>query len=193
MAFTNYDAKEINCKIVYFGSRGSGRTTNLRSLYKNTSSDDNSSILNLEYEDSSNRFFRFLPISLGYIRGFHVKAHLFILPDENAYETVPEVILKGIDGFVFVADSRIEKMVDNIFALQKAKKLLSDKGLRPLEMPTVYQYNKRDLDQVVPISLLKRELNTTNGIDIEAIASQDVGTLETLQAMAKQIIQKISP
>jgi signal recognition particle receptor subunit beta len=192
MAFTNFDTKEINCKVVYFGPSGSGKATNFRSIYNATASEVRGGLLELEAKEGEARFFSFLPISMGHVKDFHLKIHLFILPQNRIYETVPSVILKGIDGFVFVADSRVERMSENIEGLLEAKRLLSREGLNPEDMPAVFQYNKRDLADIVPVSVLRKELNLSQAPDHEAIASQGIGTMETLQSMAKLVIRKLA-
>src|SRR5689334_9361348 len=113
MAFTNFDTKEINCKIIYFGSRGAGKTENMRSILANTSMEVKSGLLELDEGSGPTRFFDFLPISLGHVKDFHLKLHLFTLPANPLYESVSSVILKGVDGFVYIADSRVEAMADN--------------------------------------------------------------------------------
>jgi signal recognition particle receptor subunit beta len=192
MAFTNFDTKEINCKIVYFGPKGAGKMTNFRSIYNATASEVTGGLLDLDAKDGDTRFFSFLPISMGHVKDFHLKIHLFILPQNRIYETVPSVILKGIDGYVFVADSRVEKMSENIESLLEAKRLLTKEGHNVEDMPRVVQYNKRDLPGIVPVQVLKKELNSSNAPDHEAIADQSIGTLETLQAVAKQVIRKLA-
>ena len=146
MAFTNFDSKEINCKIVYFGAQGSGKTENLRSIYSSTSQDIQSGLLEFAQDELDRKFFDFLPVSLGHVNDFHVKLHLYTLPHNPLYETVSSVILKGIDGYVFVVDSRFDAMGENIEALLSAKKLLSQDGSNPNDLPLVIQYNKRDVE-----------------------------------------------
>lgn len=193
MAFTNFDTKEINCKIVYFGPRGSGKTENLRSIYKNTSSDMRSGLIELEEARGPTKFFDFLPVSLGHVKDFHLKLHLFTLPTNPLYESVNSVILKGIDGFVFVADSRVELMADNIQSLAEARRMLAGEGYNVGDMPRVIQYNKRDLRDLVPLDVLRHELNPGNIPDQKAVARDSLGTMETLQAMSKLVLKKIAP
>lgn len=192
MAFTNFETKEINCKIVYFGAEDSGKASNLRSLYETTSREIKSGLIELDKRKSENKTFSFLPISLGHVRDFHLKAHLFILPSSSLYETVPSVILKGIDGFVFVCNSEIKAMSKNVESFNITKKTLSEQGYNPIDMPKVIQYNKRDLKDIVPIELLKKEFNYSNFPEQEAIANQSIGTIETLESIAKQVIKKLS-
>jgi hypothetical protein len=193
MAFTNFETKEINCKIIYFGPRGAGKTENLRSIYKNSSADVRNGLIELDEGQGATRFFDFLPLSMGQIRDFHLKLHLFTLPANPLYESVQSVILKGVDGFVFVADSRVEAMADNVDGMSAARRILAAQGYNVSDMPRVIQYNKRDLGDVLPLELLRQELNPGQLPDQKAIASQSIGTMETLQAMAKLVLKKIAP
>lgn len=198
MAFTNFDTREINCKVIYFGPRSSGKTTNLRSIYANTSAEVRSGILELpplggSIEGSTQtQFLDFLPISLGHVKDFHVKMHLFTLPVNPLFESVTSVVLKGVDGMVFVADSQVESMPDNLDSLKKARYLLTEAGYNVSDLPTVIQYNKRDLADLIPLSILRQELNPGGVPDQEAIASQSLGTMETLQLLAKVVLTKLA-
>lgn len=193
MAFTNFETKEINCKIIYFGPRGAGKTANLRAIYAGTSQDVRSGLLELENSTEPTKFFDFLPLSLGHVKEFHLKLHLFTLPTNPLYESVNSVILKGVDGFVFVADSRVEAMADNVESLKAARQLLTNAGINVAELPRVFQYNKRDLTDILPLEVLKQELNPSNVPDHKAVATESQGTMETLQSMAKLVLKQIAP
>jgi signal recognition particle receptor subunit beta len=193
VAFTNFETKEINCKIVYFGGRGCGKSENLRSIYKSTSAEVRSGLIELDAAEGPTRFFDFLPLSLGHVRDFHLKLHLFTLPTNTLYESVQSVILKGIDGYVFVADSRVEAMADNVEAMKAARRLLTEEGVNVADMPRVIQFNKQDLPDLVPLPILRQELNAGAIPDHRAIATESVGTLETLQSLAKLVLKKIAP
>lgn len=193
MAFTNFDTKEINCKVIYFGARGAGKTENLRSLYANTAADVRSGMIELDEPTTATRFFDFLPISLGHVKDYHLKLHLFTLPANPLYESVSSVILKGVDGFVFVADSRVEAMADNVDGFSAARRFLAEEGYNVADLPRVIQYNKRDLEDVIPLDVLRQELNPGGVPDQEAVATRSLGTMETLQAMAKLVLKRIAP
>jgi signal recognition particle receptor subunit beta len=193
MAFTNFDTKEINCKIIYFGPRGAGKTENLRSIYKNTAKEARSGLIELEESRAGTKFFDFLPVSMGHVKDFHLKLHLFTLPTNPLYESVNSVILKGVDGIVFVADSRVELMAENIQGLAETRRLLADQGYNFSDLPRVIQYNKRDLQDLVPLDVLRHELNPSNLTDQKAVARDSMGTMETLQAMSKLVLKKIAP
>lgn len=193
MAFTNFDTKEINCKILYLGSSGSGKTCNLQKILEMTSPEVKSGLLELrQNKRTAQGLFEFLPISLGYVKDFHLKLHLYTLPQNSLYETVPSVILKGIDGFVFVADSTIEKLGTNIAALEEAKRILSSEGILPSNVPAVMQYNKRDLPAITPIEVLRSELNTARIPEVEASANKGEGVMETLKLVSQQVLKNIA-
>lgn len=192
MAFTNFDTKEINCKIFYFGPPYCGKTTNLRAIYKKTSLEFQSGLMRFEETTYPTRFFDFLPLSLGQIRDYHVKLHLYTLPTNSLYKHVNSVLLKGIDGFVFVVDSAFDALNENIKYLNYVKNILIDEGVNFLELPKVFQYNKRDLHDAIPVPILRQTLNTYGVNDNEAIASQGIGSMETLQQIAKLILKKLS-
>jgi signal recognition particle receptor subunit beta len=192
MAFTNFETKEINCKIVYFGPRAAGKTANLRSVYSQTSAEVRSGLLELGEQDGPTTFFDFLPISLGQVRDFHLKLHLFTLPANPLYESVASVVLRGLDGVVFVADSRIEALPENIEVWDSMRRIVTKEGYAFTDVPKVVQYNKRDIKDAVPIDILRSELNSVQAPEHEAIATQSIGTMETLQSMAKLVIKQLS-
>lgn len=191
MAFTNFESKEIHCKVIYFGAPGSGKTANLKSIFTTTSAEIQSGLLELQDEGGSTCYFDFLPLSLGHFRDFHLKLHLFTLPMNSLYQTTPSVILKGVDGFVFVADSRVESLADNADYLQKCRKILLDEGYNTSELPRVIQYNKRDMPGVVPIEILRQELNPSGAPDYEAIATRGEGVIETLEGLAQLMTKRL--
>jgi len=193
MAFTNFETKEINCKILYFGAPGSGKTTNLRAVYQQTSAEIKSGLLELSEGGGTTQFFDFLPVSLGQVRDYHLKLHLYALPPHTLYPTLNSVILKGVDGVIFVADSRLEWMAANIDHFLQMKRLLASEGYNVVDLPRVIQYNKRDTPARLPIEALRRELNPAGLPDQEAVATNGIGTVETLQLMAKLVLQKLAP
>ena len=164
----------------------------MRSIFTQTSSDIKSGLLELKQDDSSTRYFDFLPLSLGQLGEFHVKMHLFTLPISSLYESTSSVILRGLDGFVFVADSRADSLVKNIEALDKCKKILLAEGYNVADLPRVIQYNKRDLPDIFPIDILREQLNPSGYPDVEASAINHVGITESLEAIAQQIMDKLA-
>jgi signal recognition particle receptor subunit beta len=191
VAFTNFETKEIHCKVIYFGSSGSGKTENLRSVFHQTSAEIKSGLLELQEQDGSTRYFDFLPLSIGQLGDFQIRMHLFTLPVSTLYHSTSSIILRGVDGFVFVADSRVESLVDNVNALKSCRKILQDEGYNINDLATVIQYNKRDLQGVLPVALLRKELNALGDLDMEASATANFGTVECLESIARQIMSKL--
>ncbi len=193
MAFTNFETKEIHCKVLYFGCPASGKTANLRSIFSATSSEVQAGLLELQDEGGSTCYFDFLPLSLGHIRDFQLRLHLFTLPLNSLYQTVPSVILKGIDGYIFVADSRIESMPDNIDSLNQCRKILTDEGYSTADLPKVFQYNKRDLPGTLSVEIMRQELNPAGVPDFESVATKGIGVLESLESLARLMTERMEP
>lgn len=192
MALTNFDTKEINCKILYLGPQNSGKTQNLRSICAKTSHDEDMRMHEFEGAQKSTRYFDFLPVTLGRIRDFQIKLHLYSFPLATPFDSLKNVIVRGVDGFVFVADSRIEMLEDNIDNLKAALKFFREEGYNPFDLSRVLQYNKQDLSQLVPREVLSKELNPSNYPELEAVASQSIGTMETLTMITKQVLKKLA-
>lgn len=192
MAFTNFETKEINCKIVYFGAKGAGKTSNLRSALSLISAEIKEGLFEIE-DIGSTPFFEFLPISLGMVKDYHIKMHLYTLPPFTLYESVASTILKGIDGWVFVCDSQVAALQDNLEAMRHARELLINEGYNLGELPFVMQFNKSDSAELIPPHILRRELVTQDFPDVESIATEGRGTLETIHLMAEQILDQLAP
>jgi signal recognition particle receptor subunit beta len=188
MSFINYASREINCKIVYYGPGLCGKTTNLQYIYEKTSPDAKGKMISLATETERTLFFDFLPLALGEIRGFKTRFHLYTVPGQVFYDASRKLILKGVDGVVFVADSQEERFDANLESLENLKYNLQEQGYELDNLPYVIQYNKRDLPGVMPVEELRRELNTTNVPDFEASALTGEGVFETLKAIAKLIL-----
>lgn len=191
MAFTNFETKEINCKIFYFGPRGAGKTANLRSLFAKTSPELRAGLFELD-ETGPTQFFDFLPLSMGYVRDFHLKLHLYAIGSHHLYETVLPVLFKGLDGFVFVNDSSLDSVGESIRCYQETRQLLLDENINIADLPHVVQYNKRDCSNPAPIPALRPELNPLGMPEFEAVATLGTGTMETLRAMAKLVLNELS-
>jgi len=188
MSFINYASREINCKIVYYGPGLCGKTTNLQLVYQKTSPDARGKMISLATETERTLFFDFLPLALGEIRGFKTRFHLYTVPGQVFYDASRKLILKGVDGVVFVADSQEERSDANIESLDNLRFNLMEQGYDLDKLPYVIQYNKRDLPNVMPVEEMRRELNTTNVPDFEACATTGEGVFETLKAVAKLIL-----
>jgi signal recognition particle receptor subunit beta len=189
MAFINYSAREINCKLVYYGPGLCGKTTNLKHIYDKTAPTAKGKMISLATETERTLFFDFLPLALGEIRGFKTRFHLYTVPGQVFYDASRKLILKGVDGVVFVADSQEERFEANLESLDNLKANLREQGYDISKVPWVLQYNKRDLPNVVPVEELQRELNPDGkALEFEASAATGKGVFETLKALAKLVL-----
>ncbi len=191
MSFINYSSREINCKIVYYGPGLCGKTTNLHYIYKKTNPESKGKMISLATETERTLFFDFLPLALGEIRGFKTRFHLYTVPGQVFYDASRKLILKGVDGVVFVADSQVERMEANIESVENLRVNLADQGYNLDAIPYVMQYNKRDLPNVVPVAEMRKALNPRSVPDYEAVASEGGGVFDTLKAIAKLVIMEL--
>jgi signal recognition particle receptor subunit beta len=191
MSFINYSSREINCKIVFYGPGLCGKTTNLQWIYKKTNPDSKGKMISLATETERTLFFDFLPLALGEIRGFKTRFHLYTVPGQVFYDASRKLILKGVDGVVFVADSQVERMEANIESIENLRINLAEQGYDLDKIPFIIQYNKRDLPNVVPLDEMKKALNPRNIPDFEAVATDGTGVFDTLKAIAKLVIMEL--
>src|SRR5688572_10444146 len=191
MSFINYSSREINCKIVFYGPGLCGKTTNLQYVYNKTNPDAKGKMISLATETERTLFFDFLPLSLGEIRGFKTRFHLYTVPGQVFYDASRKLILKGVDGVVFVADSQVERMEANIESLENLRTNLAEQGYNLDKLPYIVQYNKRDLPSAAPIEELRELLNPTRVPEFEASATTGVGVFETLKAVAKAVLNEL--
>jgi signal recognition particle receptor subunit beta len=192
MAFTNYKTHEINCKIVYFGARGCGKSANLRSIYEKTANETQGGTLSLVKESGPTPYFDFLPVSVGEVNGYHIKMHLYTIPSNPLLSQATSTMLHGIDGAIFVVDSSPSALAANFEAFRQMQSSIANAGVIFADLPQVVQFNKRDLPNAIESKILKREFNGVNRTELEAIASRSIGTLETLQAMTKLVVDRLS-
>jgi signal recognition particle receptor subunit beta len=192
MSFINYAAREINCKIVYYGPGMGGKTTNLKYIYANTSADGKGKMVSLTGETERTLFFDFLPLNIGDIRGFKTRFHLYTVPGQHFYDASRKVVLKGVDGLVFVADSQVERMEENLNSLASLDANLREQGYDMNHIPFVFQYNKRDMTNPIPLKVLHEQLNKFNAPEIEAMAVKGVGVFDTLKEISKGILKALS-
>ena len=188
MSFINYSSREINCKIVYYGPGLCGKTTNLQYIYRRTNPEQKGKLISLATETERTLFFDFLPIALGDIRGFKIRFHLYTVPGQVFYAASRKLILKGVDGVIFVADSQIERMDANMESLEDLNMNLAEQGYELEKLPFAMQYNKRDLPNIIPDADLDNVLNLRKVPWFEAVAVTGKGVFETLKAVAKQVL-----
>jgi len=191
MTFINYASREINCKIVYYGPGLCGKTTNLQHIYDSTAPTAKGKLISLATETDRTLFFDFMPLELGTVRGFKTRFHLYTVPGQVYYDASRKLILKGVDGVVFVADSQEERIDANIESLYNLEENLESQGYNLMDLPYVLQLNKRDLPNVVPADELVAELQRKSEPVFEATASQGVGVFDTLKAVAKQVLTEL--
>ncbi len=191
MSFVNYHTKEINCKIVYYGPGLGGKTTNIQYIYQKTSSNNKGQMITLNTENERTLFFDFLPLDLGEIRGFKTRFHLYTVPGQVFYEASRKLILRGVDGLVFVADSQVERMEANIESYQGLERNLAEQGYDISKVPMVMQWNKRDLPNIVPVEDLQFQLNKRKFPAFEAVATNGKGVFETLKMVSKSVLLNI--
>jgi len=191
MSFINYSSREINCKIVYYGPGLCGKTTNLQYIYNKTNPETKGKLISLSTETDRTLFFDFLPLSLGEIRGFKTRFHLYTVPGQVFYDASRKLILKGVDGVVYVGDSQLERMEANIESLENLRSNLQEQGYDLDKLPYVVQYNKRDLPNAIPMDELEAALNPTKVPSFEAVAPKGHGVFDTLKAVAKLVLTEL--
>jgi len=191
MSFINYASREINCKIVYYGPGLCGKTTNLQFVYQKTAPEAKGKMISLATETERTLFFDFLPLALGEIRGFKTRFHLYTVPGQVFYDASRKMILKGVDGVVFVADSQEERFDANIESLENLKVNLEEQGYELEKLPFVIQYNKCDLPNISDPEELRELLNPWGVPEFQACATTGEGVFETLKSVAKLILMEL--
>jgi signal recognition particle receptor subunit beta len=191
MTFINYAAREINCKIVYYGPGLCGKTTNIQYIYDKTNPNAKGKLISLATETDRTLFFDFLPLDLGNIRGFRTRFHLYTVPGQVFYDASRKLILKGVDGVIFVADSQEARLEANQESLKNLQANLKMQGYDIMKVPYVLQLNKRDLPSAVPVEQLVRQLQIKGEPYFEASAVKGVGVFDTLKAIAKLVLNEL--
>ena len=192
MSLINYASREINCKIVYYGTGLGGKTTNLEYVYSKVNPDAKGKMISLATETERTLFFDFLPIDLGEVKGFKTRFHLYTVPGQVYYNASRKLILKGVDGVIFVADSQAERMEANIEAMHNLYENLESYGYDLTKIPFAMQYNKRDLPNAMPMGNLRSQLNPMGVPDFEGVAIEGQGVFETLGSVSKMVVQALS-
>ena len=191
MALINQESKELHCKIVYYGPSLGGKTTNIKWVYQTTQASHPETTEPMDFSMGDlerTHFFDFLPLDVGQIRGLRVRFHLYTVPGQVIYDASRRLLLKNLDGVIFVADSQRSRMDENIISLNNMEKNLELSGYDIQKIPFVLQYNKRDLDQISSIAELRAALNKHNSPDFAAQASEGLGVMESLKALSNSII-----
>ncbi len=191
MPLINFATKEINCKIVYYGPGLSGKTANIKWIFDRIKPESRGELITLATETERTLFFDFVPIEVANVKGFKVRFHLYTTPGQIIYKVSRKLILKGVDGIVFVADSQEDRHDANLDTLDDMMVNMEELGIKFEEIPLVVQYNKRDLPNILPVDVLKKDLNEWNHPDFEAVAVKGVGVIETFKEITKLVVQKL--
>ena len=183
--------KEISCKIVYYGPGLCGKTTNLVIIHRDVPGEDKTSLVSLATEKDRTLFFDFLPVTLGQIKGFRIKFQLYTVPGQVYYNATRKLVLQGVDGLVYVADSQRSKFQENLDMMENLRENLLEYRINLEDVPMVLQYNKRDLPDIVSVEELERALNRRKLPSFQAVAVNGVGVKETLRAIATETLTRI--
>jgi len=191
MATINHSAREITLKIVYYGPGLSGKTTNLEYIHRKLPGERKGRLLSLETDRERTIFFDLLPVQVGNIKGYRVKLQLFTVPGQIKYEETRRLVLRNADGIVFVADSQASMMDFNIESFKSMQQNLKANGIDFEEIPLVIQYNKQDLDNLIPVEELEAKLNVRKVPSFKSVATEGKGVIETFQTILKLVISKL--
>lgn len=193
MSTINFAAREINCKIVYYGPGMCGKTTNLKHVFGKVPEHLRGDMVSLATEDERTLFFDFLPLDLGSVQGFKTRFHLYTVPGQVFYNASRKLILRGVDGIVFVADSAPNRLRANAESMRNLRENLAEHGIDVREVPIVLQINKRDLPEALPTDMIRAVIDPTKKLQIyEASAAQGIGVFETLKAVSRLVLEKLS-
>ncbi len=192
MSLINYSSREINVKIVYYGPGLCGKTTNIQYIYEKVSPETKGKLITLATEMDRTLFFDFLPLELGKVKGFSTRFHLYTVPGQVYYDASRKLILRGVDGIVFVADSQRSRYDANIESLYNLHENLAEYNLKLEDIPFAIQYNKRDLPDIISVEELEQELNPKGYPSFEAVAIKGIGVFDTLKAVAKAVLRNLS-
>jgi hypothetical protein len=189
LSFINFAAREINCKLVYYGAGLGGKTTNLEKVFE--MSPNKGKMISLATETDRTLFFDFLPLDLGTVRGFKTRFHLYTVPGQVFYDASRKLILRGVDGVVFVADSQEERLDANLESIDNLVDNLKKHGYDFAKVPYVLQLNKRDLPNALSVETLRKELCRKNEPTVEAVAYKGVGVFETLKEISRMVLAEL--
>ena len=191
MPTTNHAQGEIHCKILYYGPGLGGKTTNVEYIHSRVDPRNRGELISLATEQGSTLLFDFLAVDVGVVRGLRTRLHLNTVPGQVYYESRRRLLLKGVDGIVFVADSQIDRDEANAEAMQSLHDNLDAHGYDASRLPLVIQYNKRDLPDVLSVEQLRARLNPSGAPDFEGVATEGKGVFETLAAVSRLVVRSL--
>jgi signal recognition particle receptor subunit beta len=192
MPIINYRAREINCKIVYCGTSLGGKTTNIKAIHAALPSQHRSDLQIIDTADERTLFFDYFSLNVAQIRGMKARFLVYGVPGQEYYRATRKMVLQGVDGIVFVADSDASRLQDNLASLADMKGLLAEHGYDYYSLPLVMQYNKRDLPNILSVDELNRALNERNVPWFEAVAIESRGVIETFKAICSAVVTKLN-
>ncbi len=193
MSTINFAAREINCKIVYYGPGMSGKTTNLKQVFSKVPGHLRGEMVSLATEDERTLFFDFLPLDLGSVQGFKTRFHLYTVPGQVFYNASRKLILRGVDGIVFVADSAPNRLRANAESMRNLRENLAEHGIDVREVPIVLQVNKRDLPDALPTTMIRSVIDPRGELQMfEAMSDKGVGVFETLKTVSRLVLERLS-
>ncbi len=194
MPLVNYASREVTCKVVYYGPGRSGKTTNLQYVFEKVPSDRRGGMVSLATQGDRTLFFDFLPLDLGTVSGFAVRLQLYTVPGQSYYRATRKLVLHGADGVVFVADSQVRRLEENLESLRDLQENLLEQGVEPRGLPTVLQYNKQDLpaDLIMTPAALDEALNFRSVPSFEADALHGTGVFETLKGVSSLVLRRLA-
>ncbi|MCX8038401.1 MAG: ADP-ribosylation factor-like protein [Candidatus Sumerlaeia bacterium] len=192
MPILNYKAREIVCKIVYFGPSLGGKTTSIKAIYEATPDGRATALQTIQTEGDSTLFFDYFSLDLGQVAGMRVRFQIYGVPGQPFYRQTRKMVLMGVDGIVFVADSARHRLEDNVASMTDLKDLLAEHGYNYADIPMVMQYNKRDLENPMPIETLEFHVNERKVPAFESVATQGQGVREPFKAVCMAVIQKLT-
>jgi signal recognition particle receptor subunit beta len=192
MVQINFGQREVSCKLVYYGPGMSGKTTNLEIIHQKAPANSKGEMVSIATETDRTLYFDYLPLDLGQVAGMHTKFQLYTVPGQIYYNATRKLVLQGVDGVIFVADSSKDKMAENLESLQNLRDNLGDMGLNLDELPLVIQYNKRDLPEALPVSILDEQINPMGVATCEAVAKDGKGVFTALKLLSKMVIEKLN-
>ena len=193
MSTVDFAAREINFKIVYYGPGMSGKTTNIKRVYEQLPEERKGDLVSLATEEERTLFFDFMPLELGTVGGFKTRFHLYTVPGQVFYNAARKLILRGVDGIVFIADSAPHRLRANAESLRNLRENLTGYGLELSELPLVLQFNKRDLPNALPTDMLRAVLDPDGRFERYAAAAlKTEGVMESLRGVSQQVLAKLA-
>ncbi|RIH85860.1 Mutual gliding-motility protein MglA [Meiothermus luteus] len=193
MSTINFAAREINFKIVYYGPGMSGKTTNLKWVFQQIPQNRKGEMVSLATEDERTLFFDFLPVDLGEVKGFKTRFHLYTVPGQVFYNASRKLILRGVDGIVFVADSAPNRLRANAESMRNLRENLAEYGIKLEDIPIVLQANKRDTPDALPVEMIQAVIDPERRFPIfEAVATTGMGVFETLKAVSREVLSRVA-